>query len=194
MQDRNLLVALKKGEESAFKKLYLKYSRTLGYFIYGYLKNKADAEEIVQETFIKVWENKAHLDPNLSIKNYLFKLSKNALLNKLRRKKVEESYKLHWLEDYSQEHNVTEDEVILADYKNIYQELINMLPPQRKLIFIMSREHGLTYREIADQLHISVKTVERQMSQALKFLKERLLAESHMMLLLLWILGSNLTI
>lgn len=178
MQDKHLLQQLRKGNKKAFEKIYVKYSKILGFFLIGYLKSIDDAEEVIQDTFVKVWENRQSIDPDLNFKNYLFKISKHVFLNKLRRKHVEDNYRNNYIEICSEQDNSTEDGIILSDYENFYIKVVNNLPPKRRDIFLLSREQGLTYNEIAKTMNISHKTVEKQMSEALRYLRSQLLMEN----------------
>lgn len=178
MQDKQLLRQLKNGDRKAFEKIYVKYSKVLGFFLMGYLKSVEDTEEVIQDAFIKIWENKKAIDPNQSFKNYLFKISKHVFLNKLRRKNVEENYRNNFLANFSEEDNSTENSIIFSDYEEFYIKAVNNLPPKRRNIFIMSRKQGLTYDEIAKKLNISQKTVEKQMSEALRYLRTQLWIEN----------------
>lgn len=178
MQDKHLLQQLRKGNKKAFEIIYVKYSKILGFFLVGYLKSLDDAEEVIQDTFLKVWENRQSIDPDLNFKNYLLKISKHLFLNKLRRKNVEDNYRNSYIEICSEQDNSTEDGIILSDYENFYLKAINNLPPKRRDIFLLSRKQGLTYNEIAKTMNISHKTVEKQMSEALRYLRSQLLMEN----------------
>jgi RNA polymerase sigma-70 factor (ECF subfamily) len=132
------------------------------------------AEEIVQDLFVKFWENRAEIEIASSARSYLFKSVRNASLNFIKHRTIEESYK-----QYNKE--VMESGAVAADVELEDSEMeiqirraIDMLPPERKKIFIMCRFDGLKYKEIADKNGISVKTVENQMGKAMKFLKEEL--------------------
>lgn len=189
MQDKKLLRKLKSGDKKAFETIYVKYSRILGFFLMGYLKSVDEIEEIIQEVFLKVWENKHSIDPRHNFKNYLFKISKHVFLNKLRRKAVEENYRSSFVANFSEEDNSTEDSIIFSDYEDFYIKAVNNLPPKRKDIFLLSRKQGLTYEEIAKAMNISQKTVEKQMSEALRYLRAQLLMENGSILHWLILIG-----
>ena len=138
MEECRLIANIKRGDKEAFTEIYLKYSRILGFFLLGYLKSQEDAEEIIQDTFLKVWEKREELNCDLNFKNYLFKLSKNAVLNKLRHKNVEDLYKLNYSISHSKVDCSTEDNIIYSDYEQYCKEAINELPPKRRNIFLLS--------------------------------------------------------
>ena len=194
MEECRLIARIKKGDKEAFTEIYLKYSRILGFFLMGYVKSQPDVEEIIQDTFLKVWERREELNCKLSFKNYLFKLSKNAVLNKIRHKNVEEVYKLNYELTHSKVDSSTEESIIYSDYEQFCKEAINELPPKRKDIFLLSRYKGLTYDEIAKYMNISKKTVEKQISEALKYLKKKISIESDSILDLVIVLVSTLLV
>lgn len=159
---------LKEGDNDAFDKLYHMYAEKLYYFALRFLRTKEDAEGLVQDTFIKIWENRENLKPQNSFNAFLFTIARNSIFNQNRKKLNERAYKVYLKEYLDKVHNKTENDVILAETQQKIQKVIATLPPQRKLIFQMSREKGLSYKEISKELNISVKTVEAHMRLALK--------------------------
>ena len=130
---------------------------------------------MVQETFIKIWEGRENINPEESLKSYLFTITKNTALNRLRRKKVESKYiriyKLVYLEN---DENFDCDSVLIQELEKSITDAISTIPTKSRRVFELSRIEGLTYAEIADTLKISVKTVETQMSRALQLLRHKL--------------------
>lgn len=171
MDERNLLLAIKCDDPDAFKKLYLKYRLKVYYFAYRFLRNKTEAEEVVQEVFIRIWNTRMQLNEGLSFNSYLFTITKNYIFN-LNRDKINHQAFLNFLIPFcSETENATEESVISNDLEAHLKQAIDSLPPRRKLIFKKSREEGLTYPQIASELKISEKTVEAQIHLALKWLK-----------------------
>jgi RNA polymerase sigma-70 factor (ECF subfamily) len=169
--DSLLIEKINQGDTKAFEELYYKYSEKLFYFAIRYLKTKEDAEGLVQEIFIKIWENRSTLKTGLSFNAYLFTIARNAIFN-LHRKNLNEKVYKEYLRNYLDEYqNKTENDVILSDMKKRIEKKIEKLPPQRKLIFQLSRNEGLSYREISKKLKISEKTVEAHMRLTLKSLR-----------------------
>jgi len=139
-----------------------------------FLKDLEAAEEVVQELFVKLWENKDTTEITSSIRSYMLRSVRNSCLNFIKHQKVEENYKLY-NEELRNESSLTVDEELEgSELEKKIREVIDQLPPERKKIFIMSRFEGLKYREIADKSGISIKTVENQMGKAIKFLREEL--------------------
>lgn len=175
--DDLLIEKLKEGDNKAFEELYYKYSEKLFYFSLRYFKNKEDAEGLVQEIFIKVWENRQNLKKGLSFSAFLFTMAKNAIINAHRKKINENTYKVYLRNYIDTHHNKTENDIILADMKKRIDKSIDSLPPQRQLIFKLSRNDGLSYKEISTKLKISEKTVEAHMRLALKTIRAAVKAE-----------------
>ena len=182
MQDRileneSLLIRnLSKGNLLAFNTLYNWYSKRLYRFTLGYLKSEAEAEELVQEVFTIIWEKRTGLKDELSFKSFLFTIAFNLIRKHFRTKAyLSEYFKTSKNDDLD---NQTSQKIT---YDSLYQYLnvlVNQLPGRRKEIFIKSRFEGLSTKEIAEELNISHKTVENQLTDALKFLRTHLSGES----------------
>ncbi len=167
------------GEEGAFRALFNIYYPKVLAFITCIVKEQSDAEDIAQDIFVKIWERREMLPDHVtSLTGYIYRMSRNAALNKLRR-----SANLQYVSeldqhasDYSESASGTEIEnEYYAREKALFIRLVvNRMPKQRRLIFEMSRYHGLDNQSIADILHISKKTVENHLSLALKELREAL--------------------
>ncbi len=171
-----LVRSLKKGNILAFNTLYKKYSNRLYGFALRYLKSEAEAEELVQEVFTIIWEKRADLKSELSFKSFLFTISFNIIRNHFRTKAYLSRYfqvRKDEEEDLETSQKITYDS--LSQYIN---ELVDQLPERRREIFIKSRFHGLSIKEISEELKISNKTVENQLTAALKFIRINLNKES----------------
>jgi len=160
------------GDEQAFELLFRKYYSCLCGYANKYFNDPEEAREVVQEVFIKIWEKRGEINPEESLSSYLFKITLNNSINRLRHKKViskyAEIYKLVYLENAE----ISPHESLIASELtyNISRALRN-IPPKCRQVFNLSRVDGLKYSEIADTLNISVKTVEAQMSKALNILR-----------------------
>lgn len=168
----HLALRIKLGDEQAFELLFRKYYVRLCGFSNKFLRDPEEAREVVQEVFTKIWEGRDYIDPDDSLNAYLFKITQNISINKLRRKHVEwkyfEIYKLVYIDNSE----ITPYESLLAQELNENViSAISKIPPKCKRVFELSRMEGLKYYEIAIALHISIKTVDAQMSKALKILR-----------------------
>lgn len=157
-----------------FEKLFKTHYSQLCSYANLFLSDPDAAEDVVQEVFFKLWKNRDELIINTTIKSYLFRAVRNGCLNVIDHISVREAYKIVNENDIKDSEGNLIDETIVSELEQRIKETIDLLPPERRKIFIMSRFDGLKYREIADQLSISVKTVENQMYQALRFLREKL--------------------
>lgn len=162
------------GDVKAFDTLFLMYSKKLFGFSFRYLKSKEEAEEIVQETFVRIWEKRSEVDAAYSLSGFVFTIAHRLILNRLR--KIHNEKRCHaFLE--SQDHrwrNTTEESLLGLELEDVARTAIEALPPKRQMIYRMVRMEHMTYQQVADHLQISVKTVEAQMSEALKFLRSRI--------------------
>lgn len=172
-REKFIVELLRQGNEKAFNSIFREYGKRLYCFSYAYLKSKEDAEEIVQETFIKIWEVRATIDPALSFSAFIFTIAYRLVLNKLRKIRYEYSVKLNWERKNVAVSNQTEETIFADDLDRIAQIAITGLPPKRKAIFHMVKDDHMSYQQVADHLQISVKTVEAQMTEALKYLRKK---------------------
>ncbi|MBN1416674.1 MAG: RNA polymerase sigma-70 factor [Bacteroidales bacterium] len=169
--DKSLLVQIRKDNIKAFEILYNKYTAKLYFFIFGYVNSHADTEEIVQNSYLMVWEHRHHLDESCSLKNYLYTIAVNKVYNFLKHQAIQHNYK-----EYSIMHDTllddqTEKEILYNDLKKNINHLLQRLPEQQKNIFRMSRIEGFSNKEIASQLGLSVRTVENQIYRALQTIR-----------------------
>ena len=177
-KEKAWVAALKEGDQLAFKNLFEEYARRIFVFANGYLKSNQEAEEVVQEVFIKVWNVRNSINTNLSFKSYLFKITYNHVREIFLKKGRENSYK-HELIDFSIDYdNRTEERIDYHSLLELVEKLIDQLPPRQKEIIILKRKKGLPVKEIASILEISPRTVEKHLSEALKSLKQGLSEEN----------------
>jgi len=166
-----LIKAFKKGNSKEFQMLFEIHHKKLFAYLMHLHNSKEDAEEIVQESFIKVWEKRNDFNEEYSFDSFLFKIAKNIFLNHCRKKinrKVCEEH-LFYFNNLSFEN--TDDYIINKEKREKIYELINELPTKRKNIFILRKIDGLSRSEIAKNLGISVITVDSQLQKAIKHLK-----------------------
>jgi RNA polymerase sigma-70 factor (ECF subfamily) len=167
--DAACLAQLRENQPQAFNELFALYAPGLCRFAHGYLKSQADAEEVVQECFLQVWARRHAFDEGIVFKAYLYTCAYHAVLKQLRTQRS-------WtFEDCEQAVLITEDspaqQLEYAELEQFYHAALAQLPPKRRQVFVLSRQSGLSYAGIAKELNISVKSVETQMTHALKFLR-----------------------
>lgn len=168
-----ILEAMRNGDQAAFDSLFRAYYAPLCYYAASLNDGDRDeAEDLVQQAFIKLWEQRETLQITFSVKAYLYRTVHNASLNRLRATKVRDKYKQYNAQQLEMNyHPAPEPEPALRDR---LQKALADLPTQCRQVFELSRFEELKYREIAEHLNISVKTVETHMGKALKILKSHL--------------------
>lgn len=169
----DLLHKVKHNDAAAFKLIFDTYYESLAYYAYKFVQDKAAAEDIVQEVFVNFWAKRQQWEVTTSLPAYLYGAVRNRCLNHLKFHKVRSAYAEQ--SAHTEEVDAFIPEQIDADdLARLIESSLVDLPLARQRIFRLSREEGLKYREIADQLGISIKTVEAQMGKALRFMRERL--------------------
>ena len=172
--EKEYLVALKNNDIQAFDKLFKEYGKRLYYFAYGYLKSKTEAEEVVQEVFLKIWRNRKQLKPDLSFKAYIFKIAYHHILELFEQLTKKQAYQ-H--EIVNEAIRFTDDTNERLNYQMLLEKvesLIQKLPPRQSEILLKRKKEGIPVKEIARQLGISPKTVENHLTEALKTIKSGL--------------------
>ncbi len=188
--DTDLVRRIKYGEKNAYQKLFERYAPKIYQFSLSYLKNEADAEELVQDVFLKIWEKREILDSSQNIKAYIFKIAVNTIYDFIRRKNIESAFNDFAQVNFNKSSNDTWDTVIFEEMKTTLNDIIAKMPEQRKRIFRLSKTKGLTNDEIAQKLNLSKRTVENQLYRAIIFLKEHLKNESVFAILFFYIFFS----
>lgn len=167
-----LIRAFKKGNTEAFNTLFELHHKRLYSFLFGLLKSKEDAEEIVQDTFLKIWESREHFWEDYPFESLLFNIAKNASLNYTRKKVNRAVFEKH-LSFFADFNESSADQYILfQETQSIIETILSGLPPKRKEIFLLQKVEGLSRQEIADKLGISVVTVDHQLFKANKHVKD----------------------
>jgi len=169
-------------DDSNFEEIYLNYFPRLLRFAQEYVPAKEDAENILQDVFMTLWERRGDLKIHISLASYLFILIKNRCIDHLRRLKQAEIGKKKMQESFDYEHQMklysleALDETFVSDvdFERVITRAIDSLPPRCREIFILNKLNGKKYKDIAEELQISVSTVENQMSIALRKLREQL--------------------
>lgn len=182
-QERRVIEQLREGSKEAFRFLFDTYGPKIFAFAISYLKNEDDAEELLQEVFLKLWEVRANLDCSKNIKSFLFKICINLIYDFIRKRNITQAYIDYLIQNHTSFDNNTWQEVVYNDMINNLQVLVTQMPEQRQRIFRLSKEEGLTIEEIAQKLNLSHRTVENQLYRAVSFLKEKLGTRSIALLL-----------
>lgn len=165
--------AFKINTKADFEELFEAHYNNLCAYANNFIKDIDASEEVVQEVLFKLWTNKESIIITSSVQSYLFRAVRNASLNVLKHINIREDYKIQ--NEYEMQDSLSsEDEMIVSELEEKIRKAIDLLPIERKKVFLLSRYEGLKYKEIAEKLNISVSTVENQMVKALKFLRTEL--------------------
>ena len=171
MEAAQLLQQLRLGDEKAFETIFRQHYPMLCRFAAPFLYDAESAEEAVQEVMVTVWEKREQLEIATSLKSYLFGAVHKHCLNWIKHDQVKARYRQETLATAPL---AEAPDGFASELEQQISRAIQKLPEERRKVFLLSREEGLKYREIADKLGISIKTVENQMGKALRFLREEL--------------------
>lgn len=156
-----------------FEALFRQHYSVLCSYANKFIDDIDASEEIVQDLFCNLWNNREKLEIS-SIKSYLFRAVRNSCFNLIKHINIREEYKTFNESEIKLDEDKIDDNIDASELEVKIRETIELMPPERKKVFIMSRFEGLKYKEIAERQNISIKTVENQMGKAIKFLKEQL--------------------
>lgn len=159
------------GDDKAFEYIFHSYYATLCNFAFGILKNKSDAEDVVNDCFFEFWSKREIIEINTSLKSYLFISARNAAINKLRKKQIENKSSVEQKYLFNFQDDINQEIENLQKIENLEKRLtlaLEKLPQQCRYIFYLNRFEDLSYKEIAKKLGVSPGTVKTQIGRALK--------------------------
>ncbi len=183
--EKYLFEAIRRDDKRAYETAFHQYYKPMTAYAFRFLNDLSASENIVQDVFLRLWQKRHEILITTSLTNYLFRSVKNHCLNYLDHEKIKSGYCK----------SVIHREADRNDYNEFFPEIgllnkielaIASLPDKRQEIFRLAREEGLKYREIAERLGLSVKTVEAQMTLALKYLRDALKDYKNLMLFFLF--------
>ena len=187
--DNEMVAGLREGNKIVIDQIYHSYHKRIYAFALSLLKVDDDAQDIVHEVFVKLWNHRHELEPNSKIESLIFTITRNVVLSLFRKQATENKYRNHIISENDKETGEQNTEN-LVDYNLLKEKieiLVNQLPSKSRHVYILSREQGLSNREIAEKLNIAEKTVENHITRALAFLKKHL-HEIGIMGMLFWFL------
>jgi RNA polymerase sigma-70 factor (ECF subfamily) len=169
-----LIASLIKGNRSAFKTIFELYEKRLYYFLYSITKSDYASEEILQEVFIKIWTKKETIDVSQSFDAFIFTIARNSAYNYLRSIACQESLKKEYYKNISSVNEETENSILLAEYEDLVNDILENIPTQKRSIFILSKQQGKSNEEIANLLGITQKTVKNHLWKTLQIIRTEL--------------------
>ena len=176
--DVSLVQRLKENDKPAFELIFNKFSKKLYYFTLSYVHSKAETEEIIQNVFVALWENRDMLSEAFPIQNYLYKVTINHIYNYYKHQLVRRRYVNNMILEGTDEDHEALQGILTNDLGEIVNKIVGELPLRQRVIFKLSRTDGLCHAEIAQRLGLSVRSVENQIYRALKYIREKLNKES----------------
>lgn len=182
--EQELLQQIAVGSEAAFAEIFYRYHQQLGAFIYQLTASKDLAEEVVQDVFLKIWENRQALSEVTHFRSWLFTISRNHTFNALKKMLRERMQQSEW--GKLQGHALAAETDNLEEHYQLIDQAINQLPPQQKKVFLLSRYKRLKYEEIAKELNLSRETVKYYLKTANHAISK--FVSSHHLLVLCWLL------
>lgn len=186
--EKDLFARVAKGDEAAFGELFNLFLPKIHPFIIKFTRSEQATQEVVQETFIRVWLNRDKLDDIENPGGWLFKVASNECYTYARKQVLQAKF-FHTLPSESGTAAATEDLLDLKELNQLINEAVDQLPAQRKKIYQMSRNEGKTIPEIADALGISPNTVKNALVTALRFIREYLVKAGISLSVLAWLFG-----
>ncbi|EDM34112.1 RNA polymerase ECF-type sigma factor [Pedobacter sp. BAL39] len=170
--ERRWLSLLKEGDRTAFDTIYHFYSNPIYSRILAMTKVSAVADELLQDIFLKVWENREQINEDLSFQAWLYRIAENSVYDYYRRLARDAKMREHTLRTFAELYNHTEDYILNKERSQLLEKALSRLPPQRQLIFKLCRLEGKSYEEAATLLNISTSTVSNQLVKATKNIKD----------------------
>ncbi|SDL54941.1 RNA polymerase sigma-70 factor, ECF subfamily [Pedobacter sp. ok626] len=169
--DRSLLASVSAGDQLAFRSLFDAYRNKVFTYAVRYLKSREQAEEIVQNVFLKLWLKREGLTEIVNFGGYLRTITNNATLDALKKRASEYRHQNESLQEWSDLDNTTEDAIFSKDAKSYISLALEKLPKQQRLVYQMCQIDGLKQKEVAEKLNISPLTVKVHLREATKGLK-----------------------
>lgn len=172
LSDLILFSRVKSGDIKSFEIIFRKYYQSLYYYSLSILKDSDNAEEVIQQLFYNIWVNKEDIDIRGSLNGYLYKSVFNQSLQQIKQHSLREKHKDNLKDDLESSFSSTpQNEMECRELETLINSVITRLPERRRIIYLMHKEKLLRYKEIAEQLSISLKTVEAEMTKTYKELK-----------------------
>lgn len=183
--EEDLIKRLRKDDAAAFDALFQVYGQKLYGFALKYLKSESEAEEMVQDVFVRIWENRRSLKTEYSFKSYLFTIALHQIRKFFRKRAISLRYVADFQREISESDDHTADSIDYRSLLSQIDEIVDTFPERKRQIFLKRRSEGKTSKEIAAELGITVGAVDNQISDALRMIRDVLKKEGLAVLLCL---------
>ena len=174
LNEKDLVIRLKDGDTRAFEQIYQLYSSRLLGFLIKLVKSDLYAAELLQDTFIKLWDNRMNIDPNQSFRSYLFRIAENSVYDFFRKAARDKKLQAAIIKSACEKYQHVEENLVTKENDQILQEAINLLPPKRRLVFQLIKIEERSYDEVSTLLNISESTINDHIVKATKTIREDL--------------------
>lgn len=194
LNEKELFTRMSTGDEAAFSQIFYHYTQCIYSYILNKTKSPETAEEIVQEVFAKVWQSRETFSQVSNYESFLFSMASNKLVDFLRKMAHDEKLKRQVWQTISNTSNITIEELDFKHSQELIKLAVEQLSPQRRKIFLMNKEQGLSRQEIAERLNLSVNTVNNHLNEAVRLVKQYLQATPGGSLVMLLFIIQDITI
>jgi RNA polymerase sigma-70 factor, ECF subfamily len=171
--EKTLILGLQKGSIPAFEKIFSLYHKRIFNFCLHLYQSSDEAQETVQKVFIALWEQRVHVDENKSLASYIYTIARYMAYQEFRQQVYKKAAFDHFILNSIDLNETTKNDVLYNELLSFLESVIERLPERQREIFKLSRFSGLTYRQIADNLNITVNTVDTQIRRALEFVRDK---------------------
>ncbi|SDL55900.1 RNA polymerase sigma-70 factor, ECF subfamily [Pedobacter sp. ok626] len=171
IDEQALLLQLKNGDQHAFEMLYNNYKFRIAGNLFKLLKSDDLVKEILQELFFKIWEVRTQIDPEKSFKSYLFRVAENLVYDYFRKVAKDKRLLAKIMASSSELYLHIEEDMLSKEEGQKLQQAIDLMPPQRKMVFTLCKLEGKSYKEVEEIMGINAKTISSHMLQANRFLR-----------------------
>ncbi|ACU03595.1 RNA polymerase sigma factor [Pedobacter heparinus] len=185
VDEKELVALLQKGDKGAFGELYHRYKRKLYYNFRKLLKSESQAEELLQQLFVKIWENRLSLDPDKVFKAYLFRIAENLVYDFFRKASRDKNMGAILMTVATENYSHIEEAIYSKEREALINRAVASLPPQRRHVFTLCKLEGKTYEEVSVELGISTSTINDHIVKATRSVREYLFVSKEFALLFL---------
>jgi RNA polymerase sigma-19 factor, ECF subfamily len=176
------------GNEEAFEKIYHLYSKRLfGYFI-KFVKSEIMAADLLQDAFIRIWNNRQNIDPEKSFRSYLFRIAENLVYDFFRKAARNKKLQAILINSYNHNYSHVEEDFSVKENGRLLQKAIDALPPKRRQVFQLVKIEECSYEEVSEIMHVSASTINDHVVKATKSIHENIKGSTTLISILLFVL------